>query len=57
MPVFMNDIATSGKEEHIRKSISNGARIEQEKKMSFGLRKQNIWQLKQREKRKKSMKH
>ena len=57
MPVFMNDIATSGKEEHIRKIISNGARIEQEKKMSFGLRKQNIWQLKQREKKKKSMKH
>lgn len=57
MPVFMNDIATSGKEEHIRKSISNGTRIEQEKKMSFGLRKQNIWQLKQREKKKKSMKH
>ena len=39
MPVFMDDIATAGKAEHIRKGISNCARMEREKKISFGLKK------------------
>ena len=43
MPVFMDDIATEGKAEHIRKGMNNCARMEKEKKISFGLKKQNIW--------------
>ena len=39
MPVFMDDIATAGKAEHIKKGIKNCARMEKEKKMSFGLKK------------------
>ena len=39
MPVFMDDIATAGKAEHIRKGINNRARREKEKKISFGLKK------------------
>ena len=39
MPVFMDDIATSGKAEHIRKDINNCARMEKEKKLSFDLKK------------------
>ena len=39
MPVFMDDIATSNKAEHIRKGINNCARMEKEKKISFGLKK------------------
>ena len=39
MPVFMDDIATAGKAEHIRKGINNCARMEREKKISFGLKK------------------
>ena len=39
MPVFMDDIATAGKAEHMRKGINNFARMEKEKKISFGLKK------------------
>ena len=39
MPVFMDDIATAGKAEHIRKGINNCARMKKEKKISFGLKK------------------
>ena len=39
MPVFMDDIATAGKAEHIRKGIKNCARMKREKKISFGLKK------------------
>ena len=39
MPVFMDDIATADKAEHIRKGINNCARMEKEKKISFGLKK------------------
>ena len=39
MPVFMDDIATAGKAEHIRKSINNCARMEKENKISFDLKK------------------
>ena len=39
MPVFMDDIATAGKAEHIRKGINNCERMEKEKKISFGLTK------------------
>ena len=39
MPVFMDDKATSDKAEHIRKGINNCARMEKEKKISFGLKK------------------
>ena len=39
MPVFMDDIATAGKAEHTRKGINNCARMEKEKKISFGLKK------------------
>ena len=39
IPVFMDDIATAGKAEHIRKGIKNCARMEREKKISFGLKK------------------
>ena len=39
MPVYMDDIATAGKAEHIRKGIKNCARMEKEKKKSFGLKK------------------
>ena len=39
MPVFMDDIATAGKAEHIRKGIKNCARMEKEKKICFGLKK------------------
>ena len=39
MPVFIDDIATAGKAEHIRKGIKNCARMEREKKISFGLKK------------------
>ena len=37
MSVFMDDIATAGKAEHIRKGINNFASMEKEKKISFGL--------------------
>ena len=53
MPVFMDDIATEGKAEHVRKGMNNCARMEKEKKISFGLKKQNIWYLEQDEKKKK----
>ena len=39
MPVFVDDIATAGKAEHIKKGINNCARMEKEKKISFGLKK------------------
>ena len=39
MPVFMDDIATAGKADHIRKGIKNCARMEKEKKIRFGLKK------------------
>ena len=39
MPVSMDDIATAGKAEHIRKGINNCARMEKENKISFGLKK------------------
>ena len=39
MPVFMDDIATAGKAEYIKKGITNCARMEREKKISFGLKK------------------
>ena len=39
MPVFMDDIATAGKAEHIRKGIRNCVRMEGEKKISFDLKK------------------
>ena len=35
----MDDIATAGKAEHIRKGINNCAKMEKEKKISFGLKK------------------
>ena len=39
MPVYMDDIATAGKAEHIKKGINKCARMEKEKKISFGLKK------------------
>ena len=39
MPVLMDDIATAGKVEHIRKGIKNCARMEKEKKISSGPKK------------------
>ena len=39
MPLFMDDTATAGKAEHIRKGINNCAMMEKEKKVSFGLKK------------------
>ena len=39
MPVFVDDIATAGKAEHIKKGINNCATMEKEKKISFGLKK------------------
>ena len=39
MPVFIDDIATAGTAEHIRKGINNYVRMEKEKKISFGLKK------------------
>ena len=39
MPVFMVDIATAGKVEHIRKGINKCARMEKEKEIIFGLKK------------------
>ena len=39
MPVFMDDTATAGKAEHIRKGINNCAMMGKEKKVSFGLKK------------------
>ena len=39
MPVFMDDIATAGKAEHIRQDINNCAWMEKEKNISFGLKK------------------
>ena len=39
MAVFMDDIATAGKAEHLRKGINNCAMMEKEKKISFGLKK------------------
>ena len=39
MSVFMDDIATASKAEHIRKGINNCARMEKEKKIIFGLKK------------------
>ena len=41
MPVFMDDIATAGNTEHIRKGINNCAKMENEKKISFGIKKTN----------------
>ena len=38
MSVFMDDIATAGKAEHIRKGINNCESMEKEKKISFGLK-------------------
>ena len=38
MPVFMDDIGTAGKTEHVRKGINNYARMEKEKKINFGLK-------------------
>ena len=32
MPVFMDDIATAGKAEHIRKGINNCARMEKKRR-------------------------
>ena len=46
MPVFMDDIAIACKAEHIGKGINNCTMKEKEKKTSFGLKKQNTWQLK-----------
>ena len=37
--VFVDDIATVGKSEHIKKDTDNFARMEKEKKISFGLKK------------------
>ena len=37
MSVFMDNIATTGKTEHVRQGINNCARMEKEKKISFGL--------------------
>ena len=39
MPVFMDDMATAGKVEHIRKGIKNCSRMEKEKEISFGPKK------------------
>ena len=39
MSVFMDDIVTAGKVEHIRKGINNCASMEKKKKKSFGLKK------------------
>ena len=39
IPVFMDDIATTGKAEHINKGIKNCARMEKETKINFGLKK------------------
>ena len=39
IPVFIADIATTGRAEHIRKGINNCARLEKEKKISFDLKK------------------
>ena len=39
MPVFMDDITTAGKSEHIRKDINKYARIGKKKKTSFRLKK------------------
>ena len=39
MVVFMDDIGTTGKAEHIRKCINNCASLEKEKKIIFGLKK------------------
>ena len=39
IPVFMDDLATAGKAEQIRKDINNYAKMEKEKKISFGLKK------------------
>ena len=42
MSVFMDDIATAGKVEHIRKGIKNCARLGRENKIHFGLKKTKI---------------
>ena len=39
MPVFIDDITTAGKSEHIRKDINKYARIGKKKKTSFRLKK------------------
>ena len=52
MPVFMDDIATADKAEHMRKGINNCASMEKEKKLSFGLKKTKFM-LKLEEKKKK----
>ena len=39
MAVFMDDIATAGKAEHLRKGINNCAMMGKEKEISFGLKK------------------
>ena len=41
MPVFIDDIGTAGKAEHIKKGINNCKRMEKKKKISFGLKKTN----------------
>ena len=41
MLVSMDDIATTGKSEQIRKGINNCTRMKKEKKISFGLKKTN----------------
>ena len=39
MPVFMDDISTAGKAEHVGQGVNNSARMEKENKISFGLKK------------------
>ena len=39
MPVFMDNKATTGKAENIRKVINNFSRMKKEKKISFSLKK------------------
>ena len=41
MPVFIDDIGTAGKAEHIKKGINNCKRMEKKKKIGFGLKKTN----------------
>ena len=48
MPVFIDDIATAGKAEHIKKGINNCKRMEKKKKISFGLKKTNYMIVKTR---------
>ena len=39
MPVFMDDVAAAGKAEHVKMGIKNCAKMEREKKISYGLKK------------------